>query len=109
MAHRLHVVMSVDNKRLWTTATLAVNDWITRADAKRARADADSLHRLLDRLCNRAHTRATRGDGGHAAKLLQPLRKTACVPVYISIKLRKGQSVLSVVNWLQTKRIAIAL
>src|SRR6185437_9793759 len=103
LAHRLDIVMSVDNKRLWTTATLAVNDRITRTNAKRARADADPLHRLFDRLRNRAHARAARGHRWHAAKLLQSLGKAACVPVYISIKLRENQSVLSVVKIAQTK------
>ena len=98
LTDRLHIVVPVNNKRLWTTTTLAVDDRITGADTKRARAHADSLHRLLDRFRNRAHARATRGHGRHTAKLLQALRKTACVPVYITIKFRKTQTVLSVAS-----------
>src|SRR5262245_54284557 len=90
MAHGLHVVVTVDYKRLRTTTTLAVNNWIAGADAKRARTDADSLHRLLNCFGNGAHARSTRGDRGHAAEALQTLRKTARVAIYITIKFDKG-------------------
>src|ERR1700741_749659 len=90
MAHRLHVVMSVNNKRLWTTTTLAIDDWISGADAERARSHAHALHRLFDRLGNRAHACTARGHGRHAAKILQPFRKTACVPIDVAVKLGKG-------------------
>jgi len=85
--------MSVHNKRLWTTTTLTVDDRLAGTNTKRSRPDSHSLHRLLDRFRNRAHTRAARRNRRHAAKLLQPLRKAASVPVYISIKFRKNQSV----------------
>src|SRR5688500_4548932 len=86
LAHRLHIVVTVNNKRFRTTATLAIQDRISRTDAKRPRAHADSLHRLFDRLSNRAHACATRGDGGHAAEVLQALRKATGVTIYVTIE-----------------------
>ena len=86
MSHRLHIVVTIDNKALRTAATFAVDNRIAIADTKRARANADALHHLFDSLGNRAHARAARGDGRHAAKRLQPLGKTARMPVNVSIK-----------------------
>src|SRR6185295_17805850 len=34
VAHRLHIVVSVNNERFRTTTTLTVKDWISRADAE---------------------------------------------------------------------------
>jgi hypothetical protein len=84
--------MTVDDEGFWTTATLAVEDRISGADTKRARAHAHSLHRLFDCFGNGAHARAARGHGRHAAEILQALRKAARVPVYIAVKLSKTQS-----------------
>src|SRR6185503_4567241 len=92
MAHRLHVVVTINDESLCTAATLAVDDRIARTDAKRARADAHSLHRLFDRLRDRTHARATRSHGRHAAEILQTLRKAARVSIYIAVKLCKGHA-----------------
>ena len=84
--------MPVDDEGFWTTTTLAIDDRIAGADAKRARAHANSLHRLFNCFGNGAHACAARGHGRHAAEILQTLRKAACVPVYIAVELDKTQS-----------------
>src|SRR6185369_6995739 len=89
VAHRLHVVVSVNDERFWTAATLTVKDRISRADAKRSRPHPHALHRLFNRFCDRAHACATRGHGRHAAEILQAFRKAACVPIYVAVKLGK--------------------
>jgi hypothetical protein len=89
VAHRLHIVVSINNECFWTTATLTIKDWISRTDAKRSRPHPHTLHRLFNRLRDRAHACATRGHGRHAAEILQAFRKAACVPIYVAVKLGK--------------------
>src|SRR6185436_5387514 len=107
MTHRLHIVVSVNNKHLRTTTGLAVKNRISRTDAKRPRPHAYSLHRLFNRLGDRAHACAARSNGWHAAEILQAFRKAACVPIDVAVKLGKGHkrslcatSVFSVTLWL---------
>src|SRR5256885_13058652 len=92
MAHRLHVVVTVDHESLWTTAALTVDDRITRAHAKGARADTHTLHQLFDRLGNRAHAGGAPGYRRHPAEVLQPLRKAPRVTIHVTIKLREIHS-----------------
>src|SRR6185503_3703722 len=100
MAHRLHIVVTIHNERLWTATTFAVNDRITGADAKRARAHANSLHRLLDRLSYGAHAGAARRNGRHAAEVLQALRKATRVTIYVPVELRKRHNLkVSCESW----------
>src|SRR6185369_17925166 len=71
----------------------AINDWITRTDAKRARPHSHTLHRLFNCFGNRTHACAPRGYGRHAAEILQAFRKAACVPIDVAVKLRKGHDI----------------
>jgi hypothetical protein len=86
MAYRLHVVVTVDEVTLGTTATFAVDNGITSANAKRARADSHALHHLFYSFCHGAHAGAPRGYGRHATERLQALGEGARMPVNISIK-----------------------
>src|SRR5689334_18241795 len=96
VAHGLHVVMAVDHESLWSTATLAVNDRIARADLERAGAHPDALHHLFDGFGDGAHAGAARGDGWHTAKTLQPLREIPRVTVHITIELGETHACLYV-------------
>jgi hypothetical protein len=90
VSHGLHIVVAVDNVALRTAATFAVNNRISGADAKRARANAHALHHLFDSFGYRAHARPAGGYGRHAAKGLQAFGKVARMPINVSIITSEG-------------------
>ncbi len=87
--------MTIDHEAPRTAATFAVDNRVAIADAKRARANTYALHHLFDSFGNRAHARAARGDGRHAAKRLQPLGKTARMTVNVSIEASERHTQIS--------------
>src|SRR2546426_9484918 len=94
MAHRLHIVVTVEHVALRPGTTFAVDDRIASADAKRPGPYAYALHHLFDSFCDSAHARAARGHGWHTAESLQTLREVARMAVNVSIKTSEGHRFL---------------
>jgi hypothetical protein len=67
-------------------AELAKNNRVAAADAKDARACADTLHQLFDGLGCRAHARPARRHRRHATQGLQAFRKGTRVPFNVAVE-----------------------
>src|ERR1700730_13660004 len=85
MAHRLNVVVTINQESVRTRAALTVDDRIAVAHPEAARADAHALHHLFDRFRHCAHARTARGYRWHATDYLQALSEALRITVNVTI------------------------